>query len=224
MQTGSTTQTSATLPATPPTAPAKKSEISTDFDTFLKMLTTQLENQDPLNPVDSADYAVQLATFSGVEQQTRTNQLLEALTGQFGVSGLSQLAGWVGKEARSSAPVLFDGAPVSVTYAPNIQADRTVLVVKNAAGEVVSRETVPVSAAPYQWLGANAAGDPLPDGVYALSLESYKGTDLLDTVGVESYARIIEARNGPGGATLVVAGGVEITADRITALRSPPLP
>ncbi len=220
MQTTSATQTA----TTPPAIPAKKPGISTDFDTFLKMLTTQLDNQDPLNPVESADYAVQLATFSGVEQQTKTNQLLEALTGQFGVSGISQLAGWVGKEARSTAPVNFTGAPIAVTYAPNIQADKTVLVVKNLKGEVVSRETVPVSAAAYQWLGANAAGDPLPSGVYALSLESYKGADLLDTVGVESYARIIEARNGPAGATLVVAGGVEITADRITALRSPAVP
>lgn len=219
MQTPSATLQTATAPAA-----AKKAVISSDFDTFLKMLTTQMENQDPLNPVDSADYAVQLATFSGVEQQTRTNQLLEALTGQFGVSGMSQLAGWVGKEARSNAPVMFDGDPVAITYAPNIQSDKTVLVVKNAKGEVVSRETVPVSAAPYQWLGADAAGDPLPDGVYALSLESYKGTDLLDTVGVESYSRIIEARNGPGGATLVIEGGIEITAEMITALRSPPVP
>ena len=50
-----------------------KPVLSSDFETFLKMLTVQLENQDPLNPVDSADYAVQLATFSGVEQQVQTN-------------------------------------------------------------------------------------------------------------------------------------------------------
>ena len=49
--------------------------ISSDFNTFLRMLTVQMQNQDPLNPIDSADYAVQLATFSGVEQQVRTNQL-----------------------------------------------------------------------------------------------------------------------------------------------------
>ena len=43
--------------------------LSSDFETFLKMLTTQMQNQDPLNPVDSTDYATQLATFSSVEQQ-----------------------------------------------------------------------------------------------------------------------------------------------------------
>lgn len=212
--------TSATQPTNHMPIAAKKPSISSDFDTFLKMLTTQMENQDPLNPVDSADYAVQLATFSGVEQQTKTNQLLEGLIGQFGISGMSQLAGWVGKEARSPAPVFFDGAPVDITYAPNIQSDKTVLLVKNAAGEVVARETVPVSSAPYQWFGADATGDPLADGIYVLSLESYQGDVLLDTSAVQSYSQIVEARNGPSGATLVIEGGIEITAEMITALRS----
>ena len=40
-----------------------------DFETFLKMLTTQIRNQDPLNPMEGSEFAVQLATFSGVEQQ-----------------------------------------------------------------------------------------------------------------------------------------------------------
>ena len=53
---------------TPPAAPAPSRAISSDFDTFLRMLTVQMRNQDPLDPIDSADYAVQLATFSGVEQ------------------------------------------------------------------------------------------------------------------------------------------------------------
>lgn len=58
--------------------------IASDFETFLRMLTTQLENQDPLEPVASQDLAVQLATFSGVEQQTQTNSLLEDLGSQMG--------------------------------------------------------------------------------------------------------------------------------------------
>lgn len=46
---------------------------SSDFETFLKMLTTQIKNQDPLNPMEGTEFAVQLATFSGVEQQVMTN-------------------------------------------------------------------------------------------------------------------------------------------------------
>ena len=50
---------------------ASTSAISSDFETFLKMLTAQMENQDPLNPLDSQDFATQLATFSGVELKGR---------------------------------------------------------------------------------------------------------------------------------------------------------
>ena len=56
-------------PAANSQSTAAKAMINSDFETFLKMLTAQMENQDPLNPIESSDYAVQLATFSGVEQQ-----------------------------------------------------------------------------------------------------------------------------------------------------------
>ena len=55
------------------------SKISSDFETFLKMLTAQISNQDPLNPIDASDYSTQLATFSGVEQQVLTNDLLRQI-------------------------------------------------------------------------------------------------------------------------------------------------
>jgi len=73
-----------------------------------------MQNQDPLNPVDSSDYAVQLATFSGVEQQVLTNDLLRGLAAQNGTAGLAQMANWVGMEARAVAPAFFDGAPITV--------------------------------------------------------------------------------------------------------------
>lgn len=199
-----------------------KAAVSADFDTFLKMMTTQMKNQDPLNPIDSSDYAVQLATFSGVEQQTKTNQLLEGLTSQFGVLGMAQLAAWVGQEARSAAPVYLGDAAVTISYQPVTQADRAVLVVKNAQDQVVAREDVSLEGGTYQWLGADATGNPLPNGIYSLSLENYKGEQLLgDPVPVESYARILEARGGANGPTLVLAGGVEVNATEITALRVP---
>lgn len=203
------------------TASSPKPLISSDFDTFLKMLTAQMQNQDPLNPIDSTDYATQLATFSGVEQQMRTNDLLASLGSQMAVLGMSQLAAWVGQEARADAPVWMDGDPVTMQLAPAIGADGAVLVVRNARGEVVSRETVPTTPGLYDWLGGDAAGDPLPEGLYGLSLESYSGETLLGEAPVESYARIFEVRNGPSGATLVLEGGVEVASSKITALRVP---
>lgn len=190
-----------------------------DFNTFLKMLTVQMQNQDPMNPIDSADYAVQLATFSGVEQQARTNKLLEGLNGQFGVLGMSQLAGWVGQEARSSAPAYLGDQAVSISYTAATSADRAVLVARDASGNLVSREEVPRADNAYLWYGGDASGNPLPSGLYQLSLESYSGETLLGTSAVESYSRILEARGGATGATLVLEGGVEVPATQITALR-----
>jgi flagellar basal-body rod modification protein FlgD len=150
-----------------------------------------------------------------------TNDLLTSLGGQMAVLGMSQLAGWVGQEARANAPVWMDGDPVTMQLSPAIGADRAVLVVRNASGALVSRGDVPITPGLYDWLGGDAAGDPLPEGRYTLSLESFSGETLLGESPVESYARIIEARNGPSGATLVLEGGVEVPSSFITALRVP---
>ncbi len=212
-----------TTNTTTTTAPnvAAETGIASDYETFLLMLTTQMQNQDPLDPVDSSDFAVQLATFAGVEQQTRTNDLLATLNTQFGMMSLAQLAGWVGQEARAAVPVYYAGTPVTLSPNPAAIADRAVLVVKDQSGQVVSREDLPLSAEPYKWLGADIAGDPLPSGIYTLSLESYADETLLATTSVESYAAILEAQGGPGGTTLLLAGGIKVAAENVTALRVP---
>ena len=91
-----TTAFSAASGATTTKTPNAKAVLSSDFETFLKMLTVQMENQDPLNPVESTEFATQLATFSGVEQQVQTNDLLKSLGAQLGAMNVSQLSGWVG--------------------------------------------------------------------------------------------------------------------------------
>ena len=204
-----------------PLTPAKPVGISSDFNTFLKMLTTQLKNQAPLKPIDSADYAVQLATFSGVEQQVKTNQLLEGLISQFGVMGMSQLAAWVGQEARASGPVWMDGDAVSLAPELKPGANHAVLVVRDAEGTLVSREDMGANTTSYEWRGKDIQGNPLATGKYSLSLESYAGETLLGTTDVQAYARIMEAKNGPLGTTLILEGGIEVAAKDITALRVP---
>lgn len=211
---------SATSQTTTSSQPAASVKISSDFDMFLKMLTTQIQNQDPLNPMDSSDYAVQLATFSGVEQQTLTNQKLDALAGLMGVQGLAQLAPWVGQEARSAAAVYMDGTPITVIPTPVAGADRAVLVVKDQGGNTVSREDLPVQATSYSWTGQNITGAVLPTGAYNLSLESYSEGVQIANAPVESYARIQEVQTGATGPRLILRGGVSLLAEEITALRS----
>jgi flagellar basal-body rod modification protein FlgD len=206
--------------ATAATQSTANSKISSDFDTFLKMLTAQIQNQDPLNPIDSADYAVQLATFSSVEQQTLTNQKLDALAGMMGVQGMAQLAPWVGQEARSSAAVYMDGSSVSLSLNPKKGADRAILVVKDQAGNTVAREEIPPQSSSYSWTGADMTGAALPVGAYSLTLESYSGEVQTAYEPVESYARIQEVQSGASGPRLILAGGISVSAEDITALRN----
>ncbi len=212
-----TPTTTTTRPGTGDTAAAK---ITSDYTTFLRMLTTQLQNQDPLNPIESSDYAVQLATFSGVEQQTRTNQLLEALGGQFNILGMSQMAGWVGQQARTDAAVAWSGTAVTLSPNPATGADRATIVVKDIRGTVVSRQDIPATTDAVAWTGNGIDGVPLAHGNYTLELESYRGEEMLARTPMEHYARIIEARGGTTGTRLVLEGGIEVQADKITALRA----
>lgn len=190
-----------------------------DFDTFLKMLTTQITNQDPLNPMEGSDFAVQLATFSGVEQQTRTNQLLEGLAAQMGLSGLSQVSGWIGKEVRSSEPVWFGSQPVTLEVQPDASADQVVLVTCDSQGRTVSREEIGIGSGQIDWYGLDATGAKLADGNYSFAIESMREGAVISTRAVESYARVTEARLADGKAVLVLAGGAEVAAADVTALR-----
>lgn len=218
------TQTSAaqsTVQTQTSEAASTASALSSDFETFLLMLTTQMENQDPLNPVESEDFAVQLATFSGVEQQVKTNDLLENLVGGLGATGLAQLAGWVGMEGRVTGPVAFDGAPVDLAPDPATGADSVELVVRDAFGNQVTRESVPLDQDTIEWAGIGQTGVPLPSGNYTLQLASYSNGELLGVSEIPHYARISEARQSGNGVELVMDGGTVVPSDEVTALRDP---
>lgn len=196
------------------------SVISSDFETFLLMLTAQMENQDPLNPIESSDYAVQLATFSSVEQQVKTNDLLSGLSEQMGLMGMAQLAGWVGMEARAAVPAYLDGAPIALSPNPARVAEEAVLVVRDANGDEVERINIEVSTDPISWAGVDENGDPRPEGLYSFELESYSHDSLIATTPVDVYSQISEARNEGGVTVLILEGGIEVPASAVNALRA----
>ena len=215
-----TTPLTGTTPAAPPKA---ETGISSDFETFLKMLTAQMKNQDPLKPLDSTEFASQLAQFSSVEQQVKTNDLLKDLGTQMALMGMTQLANWVGMEARADAPAWFDGQPVTLAPQVPASADRAVLVVKDQGGSEVQRLDLPLSSEPIQWVGADAEGNALPRGHYSFSVETWSGDEISGTAPVEIYGTISEARMEDGKTVLMLEGGGKLTADQITALRNPTL-
>ncbi|MEP2029489.1 MAG: flagellar hook capping FlgD N-terminal domain-containing protein [Paracoccaceae bacterium] len=204
-------------------APVQSSSVlSSDFETFLKMLTAQAKHQDPLEPLDSSEYASQLAQFSAVEQQVLSNDLLTAMVAQMGTSNMAQLAGWVGMEARSAAPVSFAGSPVTLEPKPMPIADQAFLVVRNAAGDEVQRNVIPVTTDPVVWAGVGDDGTPFPAGDYSFEVESFAGGAMVLSNPVETYARIVEARNNGNGQTeLILQGGQPVLPDDISALRAP---
>ena len=205
-----------------PRGPARGDNTPTsDFETFLRMLTVQMENQDPLNPVKSEDFAVQLATFSGVEQQLRTNELLERLAGAPGGTGMADLAHWVGLEVRAPVPVAFDGTPLTLHPEPPPGADRAELVVSDPAGQEVQRISVPTDAKPLRWAGVGADGTPLPNGRYAFTLESQAGGAPLETRPVALYATVTEVRSDGEDVMLRMSDGTEIPASAVPGLRMP---
>ncbi|WP_291728076.1 flagellar hook capping FlgD N-terminal domain-containing protein [Leisingera sp. F5] len=207
-------------PLTPSSQQA--SGLTSDFETFVKMLTAQAKYQDPLEPIDSTEYAAQLAQFSMVEQQTKSNNLLEGLQSQLGLANMAALSGWVGMEARAVAPGYFDGSN-QITIAPNpaAAADSVTLVVQDTNGTEVQRVALPVSAEPYQWNGLDDDGNPLEAGEYAFVIESSKGDELLLQEYAEIYFKVNETRMQGGEVGLITEGGSVVLASSVNALRDP---
>jgi flagellar basal-body rod modification protein FlgD len=220
MVTATTATPSTTTTRPPVTQPSEgKGAIASDFNTFLKMLTAQIQNQDPLSPMKSEEFAVQLATFSSVEQQVLTNDLLKAMGGQFSAMGMAQFATWVGMEGRTAAPVLYEGRPVTLAPNPVLGADRAELVVRDANGTEIERREIAVSSDPVEWTGLNASGEPYLHGLYSFELVSFQQGVPIQSDTVEAYSRITEVRGEDGGTMLVLAGGSKVPASEITALR-----
>lgn len=193
--------------------------INSDFETFLKMLTAQMQNQDPLNPIESSDFATQLATFSAVEQQVLTNDLLKSLQTQFSAMDMSQMAGWVGMEAKVLAPGYYDGNPIDLMTYPLSTADSAELVVTNEDGKEITRFAIPIESDTMQWDGTDADGNTVADGLYTFTVESTKDDEVVESLSAEVYSRVTEARTTSQGVYLVLEGGSIVHSNDVSGLR-----
>ncbi|MGK9132930.1 flagellar hook assembly protein FlgD [Brucella intermedia] len=100
-------------PAGPAASAANRASV--DYNAFLKLLVTQMQNQDPTQPMDPTQYVSQLATFSNVEQAVQMNSKLDALIAN---TSVTQAAGWVGRTV-SNADGSVKGVVKSVTIQSN---------------------------------------------------------------------------------------------------------
>jgi flagellar basal-body rod modification protein FlgD len=195
--------------------------ISSDFETFIKMLTAQARYQDPLEPIDSSEYAAQLAQFSMVEQQVLSNELLTSLASQLGAGNMAQLANWIGMEARTTAPVQFDGSPIQITPNPAAVSDQVFLIVRNGSGQEVQRIQIPVSSDPIEWAGVANDGGPFENGRYSFDIESRANGEVILSEPSQTYSRIVETRLEGTQTVLVLEGGSAISTNDVSGLREP---
>ncbi|WP_171238710.1 flagellar hook capping FlgD N-terminal domain-containing protein [Ruegeria sp. HKCCA5763] len=196
------------------------SAITSDFETFLLMLTAQAQNQDPLEPMDSTQYASQLAQFSMVEQQVQTNDHLSSLAGTLGSVNLNELASWVGMDVRSTSAFRFEGQPKTLFAQADPKADTAKLVIRDENGTVLDRMTVSPAQSEFVWAGVTASGDPIGTGNYTATLESHKNGELLTQTPAAAYNRVVEAQVGGNSVLLILSGGQVISAGKVNAVRT----
>src|SRR5690606_2618222 len=198
-----------------------RSTIADNFDTFLSILTTQLKNQNPLDPMDTNQFTQQLVQFTGVEQQLKTNEFLEALLLNTQTSFRADTVSYIGKQVSASGKTaeLKDGGAFWAYNAEANVANATVTI-KNAAGSVVYTETGSLNAGPgnFLWDGIGSDGSMKPDGVYSIEIT---GTNLAGNavkISTQSIG-IVTAVDLSGSEPMLTVGKNKVALKDVTDVR-----
>lgn len=155
------------------TAATKKTGLeNVDFTTYITLLTKQLQNQDPLQPMDSSQFTSEIATYSQLEQQIKGNDLLEKLAANKDYTMQGVAASYLGKEvlAEDSA-ISFDGTHV-VDFAYDITGENAASaeleIVDSATGAVVKTTEIDESTGLHTvtWDGTDEDGNAVAAGTY----------------------------------------------------------
>ncbi len=176
-------------PTTPAATVAATSgtDVAKNFDQFLQLLTTQLKNQNPLDPLDTNQFTQQLVQFAQVEQQINMNQSLSALLALQTATQASAALGFLGSTVVVNGDTAaLTGGKATWSFSTDRPATATINI-KNAAGEVVFSDTRTVSAGSqeYTWNGRGSNGLALPDGNYTISVTAKDATGQTVAVATE---------------------------------------
>lgn len=156
-------------------------------DRFLTLLVTQLQNQDPLNPMDNAQVTTQIAQLSTVNGVQELNNTLLAVAGQIDVSQSMQAAALIGKEVLvPGTKVLLGSHPedASVKTATAFGVDivtpaaKTLVTITDNGGRAVRQielEPLAVGVHEIEWDGYDDSGNALADGAYSVRVEAFDG-------------------------------------------------
>jgi len=184
---------------------------------FLQLLVTQMQNQDPINPMDSKEFASQLAQFNSVEQLVNVNKGLESLAqsqkvmrAEFTNSMASSLTG---KKVRalSNKIHLQAGKDASIDYDLNNPASEVQIVIRDSSGSEIRRKTIDGAAAgenTWTWDGKSNDGIEVPDGKYSVEIKAKKGdSDVKARMFTEGIAKKVRFS---GNGVMISVDGVEV--------------
>lgn len=212
--------TSATAQAS--RAQSSAATLSGNFDTFLTLLTAQLQNQDPLEPMDSNEFTQQLVQFSSVEQAIHTNENLETLINLTVAGASGNTVSYLGKTATVSSTVahLTDGE-ATWNYELPREAVTATLKVADSTGRIVYTTTGEVTAGQHSftWDGESTTGVSMPEGDYTLSVTATDtaGATMNPTITIKGRVTSIDFS---GASPLLTIGGTQVGLGSIIALET----
>ncbi len=208
------------LPAATSIVERGRTTLATNFDNFLTLLTTQLKNQDPLDPLDSNEFVAQLVSFTGVEQAINMNSNLELLISLFKVSQTASAVDYLGTtvEAKGDTTALAGGEAIYNYRLPESVTSTGVLIT-NDQGDIVFSGTGEIFAGDhvFVWDGRDKNGDVQPDGFYKISLSALDADDGIISVATTVSGRVTGIQSLDDGLVLVV-NGVNVPFENIVSV------
>jgi flagellar basal-body rod modification protein FlgD len=195
--------------------------LNQNFDMFLMMLTTQLQNQNPLDPLDANKFTEQLVQYSSVEQQIAMNQSLDQLKSIVIAQNAASLVSYVGAEvtAQGNAAALKDGK-AKWMFSTGTQAKTMQVEIRNEAGAIVATRTITPTDKDhtFEWDGKANDGSTLPPGTYRVTVtaKDAQGADVPVTTKVSGIVKEIDFSTPEP--TLMV-NGMKIPASAILSVR-----
>lgn len=201
-------------------------QIAGNFQSFLQLLTTQLQNQNPLSPLDTNQFTQQLVEFAGVQQQINTNDLLATLVSLQQTAQSTQALGFVGKTAvvsGSTAALTSSSSSSSstATWLINVpSASNVTITITNSSGQTVYSGSAPASAGnaqPFTWNGQGSDGTQEPDGNYTLTATATDSANnsVAVTTDVAGVVTSVDLTQSP---PLLTIGGQTYTINQIQGI------
>jgi flagellar basal-body rod modification protein FlgD len=178
------------------------SKLNADFDMFLKLLTTQMQNQDPLDPMDTAQYTQQLVQYSQVEQSIEQTSTLKSILASFGTQNLMQASALIGAqvETDSATAGVSASTPAQWTWSASREVASLTATIKDAQGRIVDTRAVGAGAAAgsLSWDGTTNTGRKLDPGLYTLELEGLDASGTKVAATPHAYGKVsdVELENG----------------------------